>query len=379
MRVFVGICTLAALLAVTASTSGEARSGPRAPSTTASAPLTFAAGCATGDRATLAAVGDLLFHDAVQARALAPGRSFRALWAPLLPVLEGADLSYGNLEGPAARGVRIGGIAVDDPGRRLDGIVYGRSRGALVFNYHPSVIGDLAASGFKVLSTANNHAADRGPLGIDRTIDELAAHELAYSGTRRRGDALSPWGTIVAAAGMKIGWLACTYSTNGMPDKLGQVLNCYANKAAILDEVRRMRAGGAADAVIVAPHWGHEGSHVPLKADRAWAREMIEAGAAAIVGTHPHVLQPWERVTASDGREGLVIYSTGNFISNQRSLTQRTGIVALVELVRGAGGAVVSAAGFIPTWVDIEGGHVVREMPVDRADALRSALRLLAA
>jgi hypothetical protein len=134
--------------------------------------------------------------------------------------------------------------------------------------------------------------------------------------------------------------------------------------------------------VIVTPHWGHEDSHQPLASDRTWARQIIEAGAAAVVGAHPHVLQPWEKVTTPEGHEGLVIYSLGNFISNQRTLAQRTGVIALIELARRSSKASVSAAGFVPTWVDVWRGHVVAELTAGsegRTAALEAALRILPA
>ena len=161
---------------------------------------------------------------------------------------------------------------------------------------------------------------------------------------------------------MTIAWIACTYSTNGMPDRHNQALNCYRDRDTIFEEIRWNAQDPDVDAVIVTPHWGIEKSPAPKRSDRDYARDAIDAGASAVIGTHPHVLQGWEKITARDGRDGLVIYSTGNFISNQVSDDQRTGIVALVELTKPERGrAEVSAAGFIPTWVQ-RGNHRVDEM-----------------
>ena len=98
----------------------------------------------------------------LQVQAYKPHATFRQFWAPVAGVLAGADLTYGNLESPIAEGVKPGGVATKDPGRTLDRVVYGRKSDALIFNTHPSVAADLKASGFGVVSTANNHAADRG-------------------------------------------------------------------------------------------------------------------------------------------------------------------------------------------------------------------------
>lgn len=336
--------------------------------------MTFRAGCEPAERITIAAVGDLLFHNALQRQALVPGASYRQFWRTLEPVLTGADLTYGNLEGPVAEGISSMGSATRDPGRRWDGNVYGAARGALNFNYHRSLVADLTQSGFDVVSTANNHAADRGMLGMDRTVDALEDGGLPFSGTRHRAAyADRKWAATTRAHGFTVAWIACTYSTNGMPDPKKQALNCYRDREKIFEEIRWNAADPDVDAVILTPHWGIEKSPTPLASDRAYARAAIEAGAAAVIGTHPHVLQGWDKVTAEDGREGLVIYSTGNFISNQVSDDQRTGIVALVELSRRVSGgkAEVSAAGFVPTWVE-RGRHSVSEMRIDRSRGARA-------
>lgn len=385
-------CVVGLLVLVLA--HGSAGAGTKTPrplktptATAGPQPLTFAGACTEGDRIVIASVGDLLFHEALQRQALAPNASFRRFFSSVEGVLKGADITYGNLEGPAAHAVAAGGGVVKDPGRVVDSRTYGTVPGALIFNTHPSALTDLKAAGFKVLSTANNHAADRGALGIDRTIDALEAAGIGYTGTRRRTDTpgrlAGSWMAITETKGFRVAWLACTYGTNGMPDRHNQVLQCYRDRDVVMGEIERAAADPAIDAVIVTPHWGLEGSPTPLASDRAYARAAIAAGASAVIGTHPHILQPWERIETADGSEGLVVYSTGNFVSNQPGAAQRSGIIALLELVRPEGGrARLSAAGFVPTWVDMAGGaghRVVEQIGADReaATALQATLRRL--
>ena len=122
-----------------------------------------------------------------------------------------------------------------------------------------------------------------------------------------------------------------------------------------------------------------ENSHYPIRRQKALAREAIELGATAVIGTHPHVLQPWEKHVTENGREGLIIYSTGNFISNQRRMPERTGIIALLELqMADDNRARITAAGYIPTWVVIGGrGHRVVENRGRMQWALKHARRIL--
>lgn len=363
--------------------------GPNAPEAAAGEALHFTGGCGAADgegtRITVAAVGDLLFHAALQRQALGSASSYADFWQPVQHVLDQAGIVYGNLEGTVAEGVAAGGREVRDPGRRLDGRVYSAGVNEMVFNYHPSLAADLKDTGFDVVSTANNHGDDRGELGIDRTIDALEAEGLAFSGTRRREEAgIRPWSTVVEHQGVRVAFLACTYGTNRGPRHTGQMLNCYRDRAAVMGEIAWLDEDPDIDAVILTPHWGAENAASPASSDRAYARAAIEAGATAVIGAHPHVLQPWEKFTTAAGREGLVIYSTGNFISNQPWTANRSGIIAVIELYKGTSGkARISAAGFVPTWVERRGWrHRVEEMRNGNrgvAGALSATLRRLPA
>jgi poly-gamma-glutamate synthesis protein (capsule biosynthesis protein) len=350
----------------------------------------FRDACVPGERVTIAAVGDLLFHFNLQQQALAKTSSFARLWEPVRPILRRADLVYGNLEGPAARAVMPGGMEMKLPAgkddRSYDRRFYaGGEGGVLVFNFHPSVVADLKAGGFDIVSTANNHAADRGPLGIERTIDALEAVKLVFTGTRRRGETAQDrsWSTVTNAKGFAIAWLACTFSTNGMPDPHAQVLACFGPRGEpspqVLDEIRRLAARPDVDAVILTPHWGNEYQQQPDASQRRLAHEAIDAGAAAVIGSHPHVLQPWEQYVTADGREGLIVYSSGNFISSQLRTEQRSGLISLLELTRDADGrARLTAAGYVPTWVDFASPwRVLENTGTESAAALALTTRLL--
>lgn len=72
-----------------------------------------------------------------------------------------------------------------------------------------------------------------------------------------------------------------------------------------------------ADVVIVCPHWGVEYTTTPSVYQTTWAVEMVEAGADAIIGTHPHVVQPVEWITSPNGNEAVCYYSLGNYVSTQ--------------------------------------------------------------
>ncbi|MGH7003976.1 MAG: CapA family protein [Alphaproteobacteria bacterium] len=327
---------------------------------TSPAPIAFNGGkcIESGKILTVAAVGDVLLHDMVQKWGAGQKDGFAGLFKATQDIIAAADIAFANLEGPAAEGVASNGKEVRSPATRYDKSVY---RGYPMFNYHPSIVTDLKAAGFDVLNLANNHSLDRHQLGADRTIEAVKAAKLAHTGTRHRSTMDAPWHVVtpVKAAGgtFNIAWLGCTYGTNEIPDRANQVLNCYAAKDEIVGIVKELAKKPDIHAVFVTPHWGNEYQHKPEPRQTAWAQEMIEAGATAIIGQHPHVIQPIEKVTAADGREGFVAYSLGNYVSNQIGLPRRSSAILLLGLTPGANGKLVMASiGWIPIWMVTRGG-----------------------
>ena len=324
--------------------------------------LRFARACAPGDTLTIAAVGDLLLHHELQIQAYAAPEGFLAVWGEVKDLLALADISYANLEGAVATGLNRKGEPVTDPGRVFDRNVYSSYPR---FNYHASLLDDLIRSGVDVVSTANNHALDRESAGVDATIAALDRVGLAHTGTRTRG-ATGPWHAVTRARGLAVAWLACTFSTNQIPDPDDQVLGCYTPAGALEREVAALAADPAIDAVIVTPHWGHEYQPEPDRAQRKLARRLAEAGATAVIGSHPHVLQTWELLRTKDGREVPVVYSLGNFASHQPELPRRSSMILYLGLTRPPGAkAHVHGVRYVPLHVRQDGERYLVEA-IDR-------------
>ena len=328
-------------------------------------PISFTQACAPGPRTTIAAVGDVLLHGPLQQQAIArEGRGrFTSLWEPVEDLLSAATVTYANLEGPTAKGVAATGRAVTDPGFRFDGTVYSSYP---QFNYHGSLEEDLVASGIDVVSTANNHAMDRRQLGADRTIERLQEVGLAFTGTRHRDRLTAPWHALTTQGGFRLAWIACSFSTNGLPDPSQQVLGCWDDEAELKREIAALRATPGIDAVIVTPHWGEEYTANPSREQRDLAKRLLDAGATLILGSHPHVLQPWEKYRTADGRETFVIYSLGNFVSGQAQLARRSTILLYVGLTRTSTGTVVNGVSYVPLIMNTRDGVRAVEA-IDRA------------
>jgi poly-gamma-glutamate capsule biosynthesis protein CapA/YwtB (metallophosphatase superfamily) len=367
---------LAMAVAISALSGASGQPSPGDPSQD----ITFSDACEAGQRLIIATVGDLLFHRPLEEEALRPGHSYKQFWEGVSGVLAKADLGYGNLEGTVADGVAFGGRLVTDAGRRAGNSVYGAPDWTVNFNYHPSLLDDLVASGFKIVSTANNHALDRGLIGIDRTIANLRRAGLAFSGTRSSDDSTGGFSAVTRVNGLAIAWLSCTALTNRPREQGNQVLRCYDQRAEVLGEIRRLSADPAIDAVVFTPHWGIEEDSQPENRQRELAHQAVEAGAILVVGSHPHVLQLWEKLTAADGREALVIYSNGNFISGMTGAEQRRGDIALIEIVKTGDRAKarLAAAGYVATWVEVGPDHRLVEDTSERPSVLPEGNRIFA-
>ena len=316
-------------------------------------PLHFAAGERGPAVATVVAVGDVLMHEPLQRQAYTHG--FATFFSRVQHLLAAGDVSYANMEGVVAPGLSRSGAVLPDPGAVYDGVVYS---GYPQFNTHPTLLPALRDVGFDVMSTANNHSGDRGPAGVDATLDQMDLAGMLHFGTRHRAEDWEEAVTVTQAGPFRLGWLACTYGVNRRRDRDHQALNCYSDRERLLAQVRAVATRPGIDGVVVTAHWGRENSHVPRPQERELARDILEAGAMAVLGMHPHVLQPMEIMGLSDGREGFVAYSLANFVSGQSQFDQKVSMILDMRLTRDTDGrATVHSVAYHPVFMEgVEGG-----------------------
>jgi len=261
---------------------------------------------------SFAVAGDVIPHEAVRAAAAAAGDGepgWAVLFSDVADVFEGADFGFVNLETPVAP-------------------EHSHGTKAFLFDAPVELPEALKASGIKIVSFANNHVMDQGWAGFTESREHLKEIGLEFAGTS--DDVATAWQPVFTEAnGIKVGWLGMTRWLNGNrnPDKDDQPhVNFYpypgeANGAPGADEATVLAAVKAAkaqcDLLVVSVHWGIEYATAPRPEDVDLAHKMLEAGASVIVGGHPHVLQPIETYQTQDGRDTVIFYSMGNFLSNQ--------------------------------------------------------------
>jgi poly-gamma-glutamate synthesis protein (capsule biosynthesis protein) len=305
--------------------------------------IRFARACEPGNTLIIGAAGDVLLHGPLQKQGYQSG--FNSLWSTIESFMEGPDVMYANLEGPAAEGVAPGGKSVKDPGLVFDGHVHS---GYPAFNYHPVIISDLKKSGVDILSTANNHAMDRGVLGVQRTIEAMEDFAMPYIGTRTDNSTLGGFYRVTEQKGFRLGWIACSWGTNGIPDKNDLVLDCFDTDR-VSKYIKDLKP--QVDAVIVTPHWGDEYQNKPNSQQIKFGRRWLEDGAAAVIGAHPHVPQTWEKYKSADGREGLILFSLGNFVSNQSGTAKQSSLLLFLGLTKNNGKTWVNGVRYLPLFM----------------------------
>jgi poly-gamma-glutamate synthesis protein (capsule biosynthesis protein) len=211
---------------------------------------------------------------------------------------------------------------------------------------------DLAAAcsnaGIDYLVTANNHSADRGRNGIEKTIFRLDSMGIFHTGTflnAKNRDTLSP--LIINKNGFKIALLNYTYGTNGL-DVPGPVIVNLIDTNQVSNDIKKAKQISP-DLIILFLHWGTEYDTIPSVGQIALTEYFLTKGVNFIIGSHPHVLQKMVRI---EGSNCLVAYSLGNFISNQQKRKTDGGSMIRIELIKNESGEVkIKNAGYYLTWV----------------------------
>ncbi|HEV2291447.1 MAG TPA: CapA family protein [Gemmatimonadales bacterium] len=242
-------------------------------------------------------VGDVNFARGIARDYVLAGKG-DSIFAEVADTLRAADLAIGNLES-----------ILLDRGDTTD------PTGKMVFAGPGIAAPLLADAGFAAVSTANNHAWDFGRHGLLESLRHLDAAGILHSGTGPTlDDAYRP--AILDRAG----WRVALFGVTDIVNLKGLVLTgtpaacciAWADTAVLGPRMRAARDSLGADLVLVMIHGGNEYRERPPAALHALMRGLILAGADAVIGHHPHVLQGAERF-----HDRPIAYSLGNFVFRQ--------------------------------------------------------------
>ena len=290
-----------------------------------------------------------------------------------------ADISYANLEVPIARNLIRKSKYQDgklvtmekkiDPFILHDGEVY-CGEFPYTFNAHPAFALAMKKTGWDIVSIANNHVLDRLSNGLDLTIKALRENKIDFVGAipsskikEAKGDPfnIKPY-VIKEARGIKIAFFSIARFTNPhfyrmIPsDRYKQVYKFTksffygrSNIPKLVRWIQHAKNEENVDIVIVAPHWGLEYVNHTNFLQRVWGKQILEGGADIILGSHPHVIQPFEKHITSDKRETFIAYSLGDFVCGLKSFRLRAAYILYITLVKNKKGVFIKEIKYLPT------------------------------
>jgi poly-gamma-glutamate synthesis protein (capsule biosynthesis protein) len=247
---------------------------------------------------TLAFAGDMHFEIQLAALLDHPKDAL----GPIARSLANADLTMVNLESSISHRGEPEAKELETPDDRY------------YFRTSPAALDVLAAAGVDVVTMANNHGADYGPLGLQDTLRAIRHSPIPVVGVgANRRAAFTPYrvsvrGTTLAFFGADASFREGSSSVWAAgPTSAGIAAAHAAQPGVLLNAVRT--ASSNTDVVVVYMHWGEDLQDCPTAQQRATARALATAGADVVVGSHAHVLlgSGWVGDTYVD-------YGLGNFL-----------------------------------------------------------------
>lgn len=199
-------------------------------------------------------------------------------------------------------------------------------------------------AGVDLFLTANNHICDKGRAGMDSTYTLYTRMGVPFTGMyRSEGEEYYQNPLIIDIKGFRVAFINFTYGTNGLPVPEHWRVNLLdsARVKAAVERAHERRA----ELVVALPHWGLEYHLDPSAEQQAWAQMLFRWGVDAVIGSHPHVVQP-----ARFDPPHALAYSLGNFMSNQSDPYTQIGMLYELVVVRD-GRAEVRIADAVPTYL----------------------------
>ncbi len=306
---------------------------------------------------TISAIGDIMAHDdqlKAQFDKDTNTYSFDNNFKYVKPYISNSDLAIGNLETTLA-----------GPKAKYSSFPK--------FNSPDELADAIKDSGVDIVSTINNHTYDRGSDGVYRTLDVLNSKDIEHVGTQKNDEDENF--LIKDVDGVKLGITAYSYgqvygsttALNGLNIDYNDLNNLNIFNSSYVDiafneikDTLDVMNNKETDLQAVILHWGDEYTRQPNKFQKELAKKLCDYGVDIIIGSHPHMVQPIEMIKSDENdNETLVIYSLGNFLSNQRNeiLNKKyteDGVIVNIDINKNlnTGETKISNVEYIPTWVN---------------------------
>ncbi|MGP4076792.1 CapA family protein [Halobacillus sp. K22] len=302
---------------------------------------------------SITAIGDVLIHERIyDAAETSEGYNFTPMIEQTKPYLDSSTITIANQE------TMIGGEELGFSGYPA-------------FNSPVEIGNNLKELGVDVVTLANNHTLDRGTKGINNAIDHWEKIDMKYTGAYQSKEDSEEILVYDTKEGISVAILSYTYGTNGVnaPDGKGYVVNRIQ-----LDKMAQdiEKAKKQSDAILLSLHFGDQYEPYPNQFQKDVVQFAADRGVTAVIGHHPHVLQPLDWVEGKDGHKMLTAYSLGNFFSGQESFEKRVGGILTFNLKMDNSDKVeVVKPRFKVTYVTSAGEKEYEVIPMDEASNLK--------
>lgn len=302
-------------------------------------------------QATLLAVGDNLMHEAiVRSAQLSDGSyDFSPIYAQMSQQISQADLAILCQET----------ILVENEEDTSNSLPYYGTTNQLA----PAI----AQAGFDVVAQATEHSYDMGMDAITYTKNLWSSLGVSTLGIHDSQDDAAQI-VVREVNGIRIALLNYTFADNDTerPEQ-AYAVDYLENADAIAQTIALARA--QADAVVVVAHWGEMTTYEANEFQKTWAQFFADHGIAAVIGSHPHTLQPVELLSGSEGNTMPVFYSLGNFMTDMSSNYNMLGGMAGLSITKDSlGRTYLSSYRLTPLMETIEqtedGEYVYRVLPL---------------
>lgn len=255
--------------------------------------------------ASVIAVGDNLYHDSL----INSGKTESGPW------------NYDDIYQHVLDEIQAADIAMIDQETTLTDD-HSMAGGYPSFATPTEVADAVVKAGFNVIESATNHVNDYGYEQMLKTLDFWKTNYpnipvLGFYATEEDADTIH----TIDVNGIKIAFLDYTYGTNNPGSIEGReyMIDIF-DKEKVASAIQKAKQ--VSDCIIFVAHWGTEDETMPNEYQKQWAAFLMEQGVDVVIGGHPHVLQPYGRMSDKSGNEMVIFYSLGNFVSGQQKFDE---------------------------------------------------------
>ena len=261
--------------------------------------------------AKISAVGDILCQmDMIDDAKIDDEYDFSHMFTGISKFVKNSDIAIGTLE---------------------TNFVDGKYSGVGKYNSPIEFLKAVKDSGIGLVSLAHNHVLDYGTQGLETTISKIKEQNIEITGIKENSERTNEQdentldeekqenpdftGNIKEINGIKVAFLGYTYglsNENEVNEEEKKKANIYSEELAKKDIEY---AKQSSNYIIAIMHWGDVNSSEISEYQRNITSFLVENGVDMILGAHPSVVEPMEMIQTEEGKNVLVAYSLGNYMS----------------------------------------------------------------